>query len=219
MIKINKNSCPDELRKYAESAPLDPSEPFDDSKVKRIVRNSLLQEQHYLCAYCMTPIGVNIPVIEHIYPKDTYTSRARDYFNLLCSCSYDDQKLPKNEQHCDLCKDDTTLKILPSMIFSSIEDFIFYKNDGTIFSSNSDLFYDINTILNLNATPYLKRNRQEAARNVDQFVFRMTKKNYSNLKIKRLLLSFLSAEEQKCKYLPYFGVIKKRCEFFIKKTE
>lgn len=57
MLLIKKNSPPKEFVTYAQQE----GARFDDmpSDVNNILRHALLEEQGYVCAYCMRRIGVD----------------------------------------------------------------------------------------------------------------------------------------------------------------
>lgn len=67
MILIKKQHQPEKFREYVNSDKAH----FDDmpTEIKSLLRKALLQEQGYLCAYCMTKISDAQNVkIEHFVP-------------------------------------------------------------------------------------------------------------------------------------------------------
>jgi len=144
MIKITKSQCPKRLLKYARHEPLDINEPFKDREVKEIIKNSLLKEQRYICAYCMTRITFEKMVIEHIEPKSNSKKLARTYSNLLATCN-------NSDNHCDKSKEDKKLLIAnPLTLFDENENAINYLRDGSIeLESGTPLYEDISVTLNL----------------------------------------------------------------------
>lgn len=145
MIYIKKNSPP---KKFVEFVQKNKHAHFDDmpSDIKQILRDSLLKEQGYLCAYCMSRIDNANTKIEHYVPRNN--ENELDYKNLLAVCegkSFDNEK---KHQHCDTQKGNRTLQIDPQNEFHISQ--ISYKPDGTIYSKDGKFDDDLNLILNLN---------------------------------------------------------------------
>lgn len=104
MIYIEKKSEPVSLREGRET----PGADFDGLD-KRELRKSLLEEQGYLCAYCMKRIRKDKNVkIEHYHPRNIQNQM--DYGNLLAVCmdnqTLEDEKgkVQKVRFTCDSCK-------------------------------------------------------------------------------------------------------------------
>ena len=68
MIHIKKSSPPNKFQEFKQQ---NPQAHFDDMPpdIKAILRQSLLKEQGYLCAYCMSKIRDKVK-IEHYKPRD-----------------------------------------------------------------------------------------------------------------------------------------------------
>lgn len=122
---------------------------------KDLIRESLIKEQHGLCAYCMrrirssTPDEITTTTIEHYKPKSEYFDLTLDYTNMLAVCSGGRDKKDKN-LCCDASKGDQEITISP---FNHDDmNKIRYKTDGTIYTYPRDeiLEKDINEILKLN---------------------------------------------------------------------
>ena len=102
MIAIQKKAEPAELaelRHQAERLMLSPEEAYDTLKnpLKAMVRDSLVDEQGQLCAYCMCRIprtdidpGIAPIVIEHMDPRNSADHRdagqGLDYNNFVAVC-------------------------------------------------------------------------------------------------------------------------------------
>lgn len=111
MLYIEKNECPgevaDDIQAIKETdawkntpEPLNQVLPEERSKTTRELRNffdqlkkdkireALLIEQHYLCAYCMSSIENNPlhTTIEHWLPLSKSKETALDYQNFLATC-------------------------------------------------------------------------------------------------------------------------------------
>ncbi|MDF2947595.1 MAG: hypothetical protein K0S51_2274 [Bacillales bacterium] len=131
---------------------------FDDLD-KSDLRTSLLQEQGYICCYCMKRIRNNYKStkIEHLLPQSFCKSSKQEhlifsYNNLFAACDGDEKiqsrKKPKDYQHCDTFKGDKVVTLC--MTKKSHIDSITYNKDGKISSSIVDINVDINENLNLN---------------------------------------------------------------------
>ena len=145
MIYIEKHSPP---KKFVEFVQKNKKAHFDDmpSDVKQILRESLLKEQGYLCAYCMSRIDNENTKIEHYVPRNN--ENELDYKNLLAVCEGKSFGNEKKHQHCDTQKGNRTLQIDPQN--QSHISQISYKPDGTIYSKDGKFDNDLNKVLNLN---------------------------------------------------------------------
>ena len=102
MRKITKsNIIPLTLRNAP--APADPDEVKESIYKADDVRDQLLEDQHYKCAYCESRITREYNDVEHYRPKSVYYWLGHDWNNLLYSCdlcnrTYKKDKFPlKNE--------------------------------------------------------------------------------------------------------------------------
>lgn len=149
-----------------------------DSLRKTTIQEALLEEQGYLCAYCMSRISLELNEnyqpkigIEHFLPqasskKETQEANPKDtlnYSNMLGVCNgKSDEHL-----HCDKTeggKGDGNVKLLRlNPLDKNCEKLLKYNFNGTIQSidGNEDVEYDLNTNLNLN-NQKLKENRKIA---------------------------------------------------------
>lgn len=104
---------------------------YFDQLPKKEIRETLLEEQRGLCAYCMrrllSPDDVKI---EHWFPLSEARDTAIDYQNFLGSC---DGIYSENQQPCSCCdkkKSGTIIKIDPRQQW--MMDCIQYESNGTI---------------------------------------------------------------------------------------
>ena len=136
MILIQKNSEPNSLREHRNT----PGADFDGLD-KTELRDSLLKEQGYLCAYCMKRIRQENKVkIEH------YKAR---------------NKVNPQRFTCDTRKKEQELHINPQD--KNDMETIFYDNQGKIYSKNPEYQKEIDEVLNLNDPyGYLISNRRAA---------------------------------------------------------
>ena len=135
MILIEKKSEPACLREYRKT----PGAKFDVMD-KTELRSSLLEEQGYLCAYCMKRIRRDNKVkIEH------YTARTPEnelmYENLLAVCDGNEtfiengRKVNPKRFTCDTMKKNKRLHINPQRLADM--GTIYYDAQGRIYSTNS----------------------------------------------------------------------------------
>lgn len=159
MIFIKKSPPP---KKFQEFKQKNPQAHFDymPADVKNTLRQSLLEEQGYLCAYCMGKIHgeLNQMKIEHYEPRNAQNEL--DYSNLLAVCTGNMSGNSHSRQHCDTKKGNQHLHINPQN--PDHISCISYKSDGTIYAKNNEDFNnDLNLTLNLNDEyGYLKSNRK-----------------------------------------------------------
>lgn len=167
MLYIQKNSAPGEMvRKVStiKSSSVWKSIAAGDTKAirnafdslpKDEIRKNLLEEQHYLCAYCMRRIKDNgrKTSIEHWYPLSQDKVKALDYKNMLAVC--DGGKnwngLGKKILCCDAYKsDEAELSVSP--LNKTQMDKICYDINGFIKTEpcDSSVDDDLNVHLHLN---------------------------------------------------------------------
>ena len=163
MKKIVKSKEPTSLTTYRGSiskADLAKFEKFDTAPtdVKNDLRNYLLEEQGFICCYCMNRIQFRNSKIEHFKPRSLFRVEQLDYNNLFVACLGGQGNSPSS-QTCDTKKDNDILENI--YLLRNIEKDIEYKKDGFIFSENSHIDIEINEILNLNYK-ILQNNRKQA---------------------------------------------------------
>ena len=195
-------------------------------QAKGLIRDSLIKEQHGLCAYCMRRIKnsddniIPTTTIEHYKPKSNskYFDLTLDYKNMLAVCSGGrDKNAGKKFLCCDASKGDQEIRINP-FNHSDIEK-IRYKPDGTIYTypQDKDFEEDINDILRLNGERDDKGNllndtstelvkcRKEAYENLFlNFIKGLKSKNKLNRKNIEKRIQELEQEEPRREFL---GVI------------
>jgi|AntRauTorckE5430_2_1112549.scaffolds.fasta_scaffold01758_2 uncharacterized protein (TIGR02646 family) len=137
-------------------------------KQKPPLKKALLEEQGYLCAYCMGRISLDLNEnykpkieVEHFKPQELYAGLDLKYTNMLGVCNGLSVTHPEKEEihHCDKTKGiegkmsgQVELRKL-NPLDKSCEILITYKADGEILARNHDdtgVQHDLNKILNLN---------------------------------------------------------------------
>ena len=151
MIQITKNQCPGELKKYSKKKGA--SYGGIPEKVKQSLRNSLLVEQGFLCAYCMCRISSSECKIEHFHCRDKHLV----YGNLLVCCVGGKKG---KEKHCDSAKGNKDITCSP-LDPACIKSLYYDLYDGTIHSSNDEWNKELNDVLQLNIDK-LKQLRKQA---------------------------------------------------------
>jgi len=146
---------------------------------KKIILKRLLEEQGGLCAYCMRKLpdervpekdrnDVQPVTIEHIFPRNPQGGEERgqglDYANMVAVCSGNvrkrqkatnehpqKQRNTKGQLTCGAKKKESLLRIVNPCKPASLTT-IKYKHNGTIYSENPDVNYDLNITLGLNCS-------------------------------------------------------------------
>lgn len=136
------------------------------TSVKERIRDSLLAEQGFLCAYCMCRITAVTMKIEHWACQHSHATMQLDYNNLLACCIGHEGNPPK-EQTCDTRKGGNNIKYSPAIHAHRINDIIKYDNQGGIMSTDIEFDKHLNTHLNLNK-PRLKQNRLTVIKLIQQ---------------------------------------------------
>ncbi len=189
MITIRKNNEPVSLTHFRASG----GKKFDDldAKTKSDLRTSLLEEQGYLCAYCMKRIGRDKDEeglykdvkIEHIIPRSETAKSADtemlelDYSNLVAVCTGS----TNGELHCDTSKGNSIISLHPCN--RAVEESISYGlKDGEIRSNNELWNKDIKDKAKLNLNhPTLKLNRAAAIKGLVMTLEKTKKWNRTGL--------------------------------------
>lgn len=159
MIYINKGLEPRSLTEYRESTP---NASYDGFHAKEDVRKSLLNDQGYICAYCMSRIELNTTRIEHYVPQNPESNSNVDnmldlkYGNMLGVCP-GNEGYPYEKQICGAHRRNNPLTVNP--LNETDVETISYSADGYILSSDAEISHDFNKTLNLNVD-YLVRNRK-----------------------------------------------------------
>jgi uncharacterized protein (TIGR02646 family) len=199
MIRINKGAEPAEWTAKKLTSGFNKYESIAE------LREALLQEQGYICAYCMRKIPVEVKdrnesetsKIEHIKSRDSYHQLQLNYDNMVICC-------PGNingEYHCDKSKGNRAITFSPFEI-STQRSISYGTKDGTIKSNLSNINDDINSILCLN-NGMLKANRfQELQGTISVLEKRKWKKAQLEIKLKDW-----STISDKGMLKPYCGIV------------
>lgn len=206
MRKINKNREPKEWMKYWLETP--------DADYKSIpeLRKSLLEEQGYICAYCMRRIPLKDRYsneesrIEHILSQKNHPELKLVYTNMaICCTGAANTKLPcdkvKTDLHCDKHKGekDITFDLYSDSFFTTLT---YGSRKGNIKSSDSKYDQQINSTLNLN-NKLLMANRLFALNGVVSYLnkYGWTTANYNKL------INIWDHKDAKGYYNEYCGIV------------
>mgnify|MGYP002547823667 FL=1 len=165
MRKVDKRPEPKEWVEYRQP-------PGAKYEAISELRSSLLEEQGYVCAYCMRRIPVKdrnsneTSRIEHVLSREKHPDRELDYHNMVICCP----GAISSDFHCDKLKgnEDLTFNLFDDELFTSLS----YKSkSGKIVSANEDYDRQINQLLNLN-NRWLMANRLQALLGVIDYLNR-----------------------------------------------
>lgn len=221
MIHIKKSSPPAELAREVAALRGTP-----DARVcyanlktsKQPVKDSLVQEQHGLCAYCMRRIKADgRSSIEHIIPQHDadgtpHDRESVDYGNMLAVCRPNSGPLT-----CDRSRGNMPMRVNP--LDASTLRGIRYTRDGEVCSADDAVDNDLKNTLNLNSGDgYMCEGRAAVWRAVNKEISRIAKKcGNSNHRLlsecERKKKALLSSDI----YPEYVGVILFRLDHFIRK--
>lgn len=156
---IEKKQPPESLIKAQKENRL-----YDDLFIatKDEIRKSLLEEQCYICCYCMKEIDEHTMKIEHYESQSDFPHRQLDFKNMLGACTgvIKEKEKTRLTEHCDSAKGNEELQLLDPTDSKKIHFIkeLKYTKTGKIFSNNTAVQKEIDEILKLNIN-YLKRRR------------------------------------------------------------
>lgn len=154
MLFIQKKSCPDHIQAEIDrlidsdewrSIPEEPSseqaeiirEQYFDKLTKSSVRETLITEQHGLCAYCMASVvnSKDSTTIEHLIPLSKSKAGSMNYQNWLAVCMGGQNTEPAQGEDrvvcCDVKKGNNITTLSP--LNKAQMERIAYYDDGTVF--------------------------------------------------------------------------------------
>jgi uncharacterized protein (TIGR02646 family) len=144
-------------------------EDIEDDYSKKHLRESLVQEQYYVCCYCNMRIkGKPLDTkVEHYLPKEIYRDKTFDYHNLMASCNGGERGKPV-ELSCDSYKGNTdpSLHDIISPYDVDAHSHFGYKENGEIYGLTTRGEKTIN-FLNLNC----KRLKLQREKVIDQYLY------------------------------------------------
>lgn len=187
---IEKGKEPAAWRAYRET-------PGIDFEAILELKEALLQEQGYICCYCMNGIKDDNMKVEHYKPRSVYPELKMDYSNLYAACKGDFC----SDKHCDTKKENIELTIHPADPKNNCEAIIGYKLNGSI-TYPAEYKKDIENTLNLNNTVLLA-NRKSA---LDAAAIALKKLGYNKAVVERQITK-LSTRNANGKFQPYCNAV------------
>lgn len=188
MILIEKSKEPKELTEYRRK--IAAAYGALDEDVKDKLKESLLEEQGYICCYCMQRISKENMKIEHWDPQNLSPNKQLLYTNMFAACKGNEKKGNRKEvQTCDTRKGELQLNLNP--LKKSDMDTIYYTIDGKIFSSNSTFNEEINTTLNLNYKLLVKARKEAVNAVIDYLVKKNPKGCWSKAVLQSTMNKYL----------------------------
>lgn len=162
MVHIQKTAEPRELTQEKRNGVRIYSELSTETLIA--IRNQMLEEQGYLCAYCMQRIALETVTIEHFSAQnpsdaDGEAGLSIDYNNMLGVCQGNNVGGRYKTLTCDKHRGNIPLVMNPLQKYLVKQ--IKYKGDGTVYSDDKQLNKDLDETLNLNyAGLSFKKNRK-----------------------------------------------------------
>lgn len=204
---IQKNKSPEAFEKWKKKLGTSARYGNISSEIKNILRESLLNEQNWLCCYCGLGLQRENTHIEHFRPQSKFSELQLDYQNLLASCNGRLLHLPENENATDFCghakKDWFDENLLVSPLDPHCESYFEYGFDGSIHANGGHRGAQ-ETIMRLGLDSYLLRRQREEA--IDAVLGLTDIFNEEDL---RLMIAFLETPDEKNR-LPSFAYILSR---------
>lgn len=199
MLQIKKNLEPDSLTVYRLTENANFSDCPPDVKIE--IKKSLLENQKYICAYCMQRISLDDMKVEHFLPQSLYPNDDLNYQNLFAVCNGNEGSKP-DRQTCDTKKGNSILPF--SLIIPNLECLVRYRpaTGEIVFAEYQQ---EINSILNLNDSKgYLMENRKSALRALQLTIERKYRNRRAS---KPELVKILNTIESQPKMSPFAGIM------------
>ena len=203
MLLIHKGTEPPSLTAYRKT-----SFAYYDGCNKDDIRQNLLQEQGFLCAYCMRRIDARHMKIEHWRPEHLLSeSEKLDYGNMLGVCMGHMEGQPGKSDTCDAKKGEQVISVNPC-VPEHIQSIFYEKGTGIIRSTDSEIASDLDDSLNLNCEQqWLPANRRAALQRViEELSKRRRSGTWKKTDIQKML-RFYETPDAQGKLREYAGII------------
>lgn len=222
MIYIKKGNPPGSLILYRKQK----HAYYGGYKEKDDIREQLLREQGYLCAYCMRRISKDQMKIEHWYPESHMTDdECLDYYNMLGCCPGHNDGEDGSKDTCDTRKGDIVIGIDPrkpehisridyesksGKITSDEQEMKvnFVSADGRAFSDITTFKKDLTVTLNLNSPAHhLPENRKQALDTLKDVLIKKKKQGQWNQAMLNKLIQKYSTPDENGHLPEYAGIM------------
>jgi uncharacterized protein (TIGR02646 family) len=199
MIRIDKGNEPREWQEKRKT-------PGATYEAIPTLRDALLAEQGYICAYCMRRIPLaksdpgnpELSRIDHIRCRRDNPDLQLVYSNMVICCP----GCINGEDHCDKSKNDSDIRFSP--FDQNLENSVSYSSkDGEIKSCDEAWNTDFNEVLKLN-NAMLKLNRLGAIEAVRMY---LEKKKWRPAELQQTL-EIWEAKDNNNQLKPYCGVVR-----------
>ncbi|EPM1919831.1 retron system putative HNH endonuclease [Vibrio parahaemolyticus] len=158
MRQITKGRQPNSLVQYKRQQ--DATYNNLPQNVRNDLKSSLLQEQGYVCAYCMKRISTDKMRVEHWASQQDNEALQLEYSNLLACCQGNEGQ-GIHKETCDVKKKNQALKYSPTKAAHNINQKVRFLGNGKIDSTDVVFNEQLKSVLNLNETR-LVENRNAA---------------------------------------------------------
>lgn len=202
MLYIKKSNEPKELTAYKKKEGACYGD-FSNPDGKTQVEKSLLDEQGYLCAYCMKRIYETETRIEHWTPQSDskYGKKlALEYKNMLGVCY---GWISNTEKYCEANRGNIPLTIKPTDI--NLINQIKYTKNGDIYSDDEKIDSDLNITLKLNIET-LRNNRLSVWEAIEEALNIKSKNKEWSIQLLEKQLKKLEEKDSEGKYKEYCGI-------------
>ncbi len=202
MMRIRKRKEPKSWAEYRLSTP---HATFDDAP-KEEIRRRLVEEQGYICCYCMGRILDDATTrIEHRRPRSNYKDEQFEYRNLLAACSGGEGR-DVEWHHCDKHKRNNEVSVDPANPQKDIENLVCYRDaSGEIDADDPQIRRDLVETLRLNLD-HLKKARRSVLDGFKQGFDRKHKGDWSLEVIEREMKKWAEISPSG-KLHPYTGIV------------
>lgn len=205
MILIKKSREPKSLTEYKRQKHIS----YDGYPHKDELRELLLKDQGYLCAYCMRRIENDSSKmkIEHWVPQSKLKTELKKLdFKIMLGVCDGCRGAADKYTTCDEHRHNAELTVNPMR--KDMIDTIYYDREGFIYSTDPNINEDLKTTLNLNcekAASKLVVNRKKVYEQCMQRLIRMQRQGMWKENMLKRVLEYYTAK-QDGKYCEYAGV-------------
>jgi uncharacterized protein (TIGR02646 family) len=202
MRLIKKGKEPNSLMEYKKQ-----SNAYYDGCNKIDIRKALLEEQGYLCAYCMERISEEKMTIEHYYAQSNINEKeALDYNSMLGVCLGNRGSKQKKYLTCDAHRGNEALKVNP--FEKATIDLIKYSDNGKIYSEDLEINKDLDITLNLNCKQaLLMENRRRALEALKKELIKKKRQGEWKKEFLERIKDKYGLPDENGKFEPFSGII------------